>query len=60
MSFHIISINGGIRIAHALNGAIEETYVPLLSDVVFEGDAVPPPSQIPWCDMSFYMCDVGD
>jgi hypothetical protein len=39
------------RIAHALNDSIKKTYVPLLSDVVFEGDVVPPPSRIPWCAM---------
>ncbi|KAG1832871.1 hypothetical protein DFJ58DRAFT_847926, partial [Suillus subalutaceus] len=40
--------DGGVRIAHALNDAIKKTYVPLLSDVVFEGDVIPPPSRIPW------------
>lgn len=44
-------IDESVRIAHALNDAIKKTYVPLLSDVVFEGDIVPPPSRIPWCAM---------
>ncbi|OAX37510.1 S-adenosyl-L-methionine-dependent methyltransferase [Rhizopogon vinicolor AM-OR11-026] len=41
-------IAGSREIAHALNDAIKKTYVPMLSDVVFEGDSVPPPSLIPW------------
>ncbi|KAG1859569.1 S-adenosyl-L-methionine-dependent methyltransferase [Suillus subalutaceus] len=41
-------IAGSREIAHALNDAIKKTYVPLLSDVVFEGDVIPPPSRIPW------------
>lgn len=49
MFFRANSNNGGVRIAHALNDAIKKTYVPLLSDVIFEGDVVPPPSRIPWC-----------
>lgn len=27
---------------------IKETYTPLLAEVVFEGEAVSPPKQIPW------------
>ncbi|KAG1737380.1 S-adenosyl-L-methionine-dependent methyltransferase [Suillus lakei] len=41
-------IAGSREITHALNDAIKKTYVPLLSDVIFEGDVVPPPSRIPW------------
>ena len=56
--FLTVSADGSVRIAHVLNDAIEKTYVPMLSDVVFEGDPVPPPSHIPWCGMSPYMCYV--
>ncbi|KIJ57700.1 hypothetical protein HYDPIDRAFT_191003 [Hydnomerulius pinastri MD-312] len=36
------------RFTHTLGNTIEETYVPLLNDVTFEDEAVPPPAQIPW------------
>jgi len=55
MFFLTDTIDGGIRIAHALNDAIKKTYVPMLSDVVFEGDSVPPPSLIPWCGVFSYI-----
>ena len=38
-----------VRTAHTLNKTITDTYVPLLSDATFEGEAVPPPAKIPWC-----------
>ncbi|KIJ57651.1 hypothetical protein HYDPIDRAFT_191014 [Hydnomerulius pinastri MD-312] len=41
-------ITGSREIAHTLGHTIEETYVPLLNDVTFEDEAVPPPAQIPW------------
>ncbi|KAH7924716.1 S-adenosyl-L-methionine-dependent methyltransferase [Leucogyrophana mollusca] len=41
-------VAGSRETARVLNGAIEETYVPLLSNAEFEGERVPPPSQIPW------------
>lgn len=31
-----------------LNDTIKETHVPHLAEVVFEGEAVSPPTQIPW------------
>ena len=31
-----------------LNDTIKETHVPHLAGVVFEGEAVSPPTQIPW------------
>lgn len=36
------------RNADELNSTIEHIYVPILSDVVFEGKVVPPPTQIAW------------
>ncbi|EGO03524.1 hypothetical protein SERLA73DRAFT_101720 [Serpula lacrymans var. lacrymans S7.3] len=41
-------VAGSREIAHALNQTIQDTYVPLLSNAVFEGESVPPPAQIPW------------
>ncbi|KAH7904979.1 S-adenosyl-L-methionine-dependent methyltransferase [Hygrophoropsis aurantiaca] len=41
-------VAGSRETAHVLNNAIEETYVPLLSGAEFEGEQVPPPSQLPW------------
>ncbi|KAI6037626.1 S-adenosyl-L-methionine-dependent methyltransferase [Pisolithus marmoratus] len=41
-------ITGSREIAHALGVTIQNTYVPLLDNVVFEGEAIPPPTQIPW------------
>ena len=35
-----------------LKDAIEKTYVPHLQDVVFEGEAVDPPTQLSWCALS--------
>ena len=34
--------------AQVLKDAIEKTYVPHLQDVVFEGEAVNPPTQLAW------------
>ena len=36
------------RTARLLNDMIKETYAPHLASVVFEGEAVAPPTQIPW------------
>jgi len=36
------------RIAKTLNSMIKELHVPSLSDVVFEGQKIPPPVQLPW------------
>ena len=36
------------RAARLLNDTIKETHVPHLAGVTFEGEAVSPPSQIPW------------
>ena len=36
------------RIAQTLNSAIKDVHVPSLSNVVFEGQNIPPPVQIPW------------
>lgn len=40
--------DGGFRIAQSLNTTIEEIHVPGLTDIVFEGQSIPPPVQIPW------------
>jgi multisite-specific tRNA:(cytosine-C5)-methyltransferase len=36
------------RVARALNDVVRDTYIPNLTDLVFEGEAIPPPRQIPW------------
>jgi multisite-specific tRNA:(cytosine-C5)-methyltransferase len=36
------------RIAKSLNNIIKNSHVPSLSDVIFEGENIPPPVQIPW------------
>ncbi|KAI6165913.1 S-adenosyl-L-methionine-dependent methyltransferase [Pisolithus thermaeus] len=41
-------ITGSREIAHTLGVTIQKTYVPLLDNVVFEGETIPPPTQIPW------------
>ncbi|KIO09579.1 hypothetical protein M404DRAFT_14128 [Pisolithus tinctorius Marx 270] len=41
-------ITGSRDIAHTLGVTIQKTYVPLLDNVVFEGETIPPPTQIPW------------
>ncbi|KAI6121941.1 S-adenosyl-L-methionine-dependent methyltransferase [Pisolithus sp. B1] len=41
-------ITGSREIAHTLGATIQKTYVPLLDNVVFEGETIPPPTQIPW------------
>lgn len=46
------------RTAHTLNSAIKDTYVPTLSNAIFEGEPIPPPVQIPWYihyTLSFYI-----
>ena len=53
----LISTN---RAARLLNETIKDTHVPHLAGVVFEGEAVSPPKQIPWyvarfgCDSWFH------
>ena len=32
-----------------MNDVVRDTYIPNLTNLEFEGEAVPPPSQIPWC-----------
>ncbi|KAF7973923.1 hypothetical protein HWV62_13980 [Athelia sp. TMB] len=41
-------VAGSRMTAHTLNKTITDTYVPLLSDAEFEGEKIPPPSQIHW------------
>jgi len=36
------------RVARALNDVVRDTYIPNLTDLVFEGEAIPPPRQISW------------
>lgn len=36
------------RIAHTLGVTIQKIYVPLLDNLVFEGETIPPPTRIPW------------
>jgi len=36
------------RTANTLNSMIKDIHVPTLSDVIFEGQRIPPPVQIPW------------
>ncbi len=38
----------GYRAARLLNDTIKDVHVPHLAGVVFEGEAVSPPQQIPW------------
>ena len=37
-----------IRTANILNTTIKNVHVPVLSDVIFEDQLIPPPVQIPW------------
>ncbi|KAF8434864.1 S-adenosyl-L-methionine-dependent methyltransferase [Boletus edulis BED1] len=41
-------IAGSRQIAQTLGNTIKDTYIPLLHNVTFEGEVIPPPSQIPW------------
>ncbi|KIK97617.1 hypothetical protein PAXRUDRAFT_824777 [Paxillus rubicundulus Ve08.2h10] len=41
-------ITGSREIAHTLGNTIKETYVPLLNNVIFEDEVIPPPAQILW------------
>ncbi|KAF9226412.1 S-adenosyl-L-methionine-dependent methyltransferase [Gyrodon lividus] len=41
-------ITGSREIAHTLGNTIKETYVPLLDNIIFEDEVIPPPAQIPW------------
>ncbi|KAF9788609.1 cytosine-5--methyltransferase [Thelephora terrestris] len=41
-------VAGSRQVARALNDVVRDTYIPNLTDLVFEGEAVPPPKQIPW------------
>lgn len=42
-----------LRTARLLNDTIRDTHVPHLAGVEFEGEAVSPPTQIPWSVASF-------
>ncbi|KAK1226168.1 tRNA (cytosine-5-)-methyltransferase ncl1 [Marasmius sp. AFHP31] len=41
-------VAGSRLTAQSLNKAITDTHVPMLSDVSFEGQKIPPPVQLPW------------
>ncbi|EKM56700.1 uncharacterized protein PHACADRAFT_172372 [Phanerochaete carnosa HHB-10118-sp] len=41
-------VTGSRQVAQLLNDMIRETHAPQLASVVFEGEAVSPPKQIPW------------
>lgn len=41
-------VAGSRQVARALNDVVRDTYIPSLTDLVFEGEAIPPPRQIPW------------
>ncbi|KAG6379756.1 S-adenosyl-L-methionine-dependent methyltransferase [Boletus reticuloceps] len=41
-------IAGSRQIAQTLGNTIKDTYIPLLHNVTFEDEVIPPPSQIPW------------
>ncbi|KDR72476.1 hypothetical protein GALMADRAFT_252559 [Galerina marginata CBS 339.88] len=41
-------VAGSRQVANTLNSTIKDIHVPALSDVVFEGQNIPPPVQIPW------------
>ncbi|PPR07386.1 hypothetical protein CVT26_013702 [Gymnopilus dilepis] len=47
-SYLLLVIHHLFRIAKTLNSMIKELHVPSLSDVVFEGQKIPPPVQLPW------------
>jgi multisite-specific tRNA:(cytosine-C5)-methyltransferase len=34
--------------ARDLNGVIQETYIPHLTNQTWEGNPIPPPTQLPW------------
>lgn len=36
------------RVAQTLGNTIKDTYIPMLHNVTFEGETIPPPAQIPW------------
>lgn len=42
------------RTANSLNSTIKDIHVPILSDVTFEDQKIPPPVQIPWCAYPFF------
>ena len=31
-----------------MNDVVRDTYIPNLTNLVFEGEEIPPPGQIPW------------
>ncbi|KAJ7867586.1 S-adenosyl-L-methionine-dependent methyltransferase [Mycena leptocephala] len=41
-------VAGSRQTAQSLNVTLRDTHVPTLSNVVFEGQSIPPPVQIPW------------
>lgn len=45
-------VAGSRQTAYTLNENIKNIYVPMLNDVVFEAQNIPPPVQIPWCVIS--------
>lgn len=55
LTFHKISL---FRIANTLNSMIKDLHVPSLSNVVFEGQKIPPPVQIPWYSILLVLRDV--
>jgi hypothetical protein len=38
--------------ANDINEVIQTTHIPTLQDTEFEGQKVPPPTQLPWCVLS--------
>ncbi|KAF4563898.1 hypothetical protein EYR36_003142 [Pleurotus pulmonarius] len=41
-------VAGSRQTAKSINGLIQNNYVPSLKDVLFEGQPLPPPEQLPW------------
>ncbi|KZT72023.1 S-adenosyl-L-methionine-dependent methyltransferase [Daedalea quercina L-15889] len=41
-------VTGSRQAARLLNDTIKDIHVPHLTNIIFEGEAVPPPAQIPW------------
>ncbi|KAF5380127.1 hypothetical protein D9615_006115 [Tricholomella constricta] len=41
-------VAGSRQVANSLNRMIKDVHVPALSKVIFEGQEIPPPAQIPW------------
>ena len=47
--YSVFRCSMGYRVARALNDVVRDTYIPSLTNLEFEGEAIPPPGQIPWC-----------